>query len=843
MKFTEELILTDANFENELWRCEYCEEQPCRTGCLEGEESCKSGCPANVSPTEFIMAARGGKPSDIQRSAALIMTANPFGGVCGMVCPDTHCMGTCVHDNLDCPINIPALQATIIHKARELGVMPKLEKSSSNGKKVAVIGAGAAGLAGAALLGLKGYQVDIFEKASWAGGVIRCIPPYRLREDVLDSDIEFCLAQGDITLKTDSEVEDLAALLSQGYDAVLVSTGLWEAIKPGIPNQDLAITSLDFLSDPDKFDVQGTRVAIIGGGAVAADCAVMAKEYGAAYVDMFALETVGEMPLTGDELVELLEEYVDINGRTAVEEIVAEDGKITGLRTTKVNLPADEAFSLKAICPIEGCGQERFGIDRVILAIGNRSAVEKIKNPAVFYAGDVALGPVTVVEAVASGKNAAQAIDALISGSEKPVITDPAKSEAILPGYNSRPVSLETDFFGRKLINPFLLSAAPPSDGFDQMEKALQAGWAGGIMKTAFAPGTEIHIPAHYMYQNDPLTFANCDNVSGHRLDRVCPEVERLVKAYPDRLIGASTGGDVSGNDESDMKSWQSNTKMLEDAGAMVIEYSLSCPQGGEGAEGDIVSQNAPLTAKIIDWVLQVGDPDIPKLFKLTPAVTEITTIINAIKEVFARYPDSKAGVTLGNTFPSLDFRRLGKEEWEDGAVVGISGAAVAPINYLTLAKVGNLDVHVSGNGGPMDYMAAANFLALGVKTVQFCTIVEKYGYGIIDELCSGLSHLMAAREIKSVSDLIGIALPEPIRDFMDLTPIKQISTVDEDLCVHCGNCTRCPYLALTLNDKKVPETDAELCIGCGMCGFLCPAGALSLRDRDEEETKALKED
>ncbi|HDL65065.1 MAG TPA: dihydropyrimidine dehydrogenase, partial [Proteobacteria bacterium] len=450
---------------------------------------------------------------------------------------------------------------------------------------------------------------------------------------------------------------------------------------------------------------------------------------------------------------------------------------------------------------------------------------------------------VTVVEAVASGKNAAQEIDALIGGAAKPVITAPGKSEVILPGYNDRPVGLETDFFGRKLINPFLLSAAPPSDGYDQMEKAYQAGWAGGIMKTAFAPGVDIHIPAAYMYQNDPLTFANCDNVSGHHLDRVCKEVKRLIEAYPDRLTGASTGGDVSGNDESDMKSWQSNTKMLEDAGAMVIEYSLSCPQGGEGAEGDIVSQNAPLTAKIIDWVLQVGDPDIPKLFKLTPAVTEITTIINAIKEVFARYPDSKAGVTLGNTFPSLDFREMVKEEWEDGAVVGISGAAVAPINYLTLAKVGNLDVHVSGNGGPMDYMAAAHFLALGVKTVQFCTIAEKYGYGIIDELCSGLSHLMADRGIKSVSDLIGIALPEPIRDFMDLTPIKQISTVDEDLCVHCGNCTRCPYLALTLNDKKIPETNAELCIGCGMCGFICPADALSLRDRDEEEAAALKED
>ncbi|MEA1926604.1 MAG: FAD-dependent oxidoreductase [Candidatus Auribacterota bacterium] len=843
MKLTEELILTDAQFEAELWRCEYCEEQTCRTGCLEDEESCGIGCPANVSPTDFIMAARGGNPSDIQRSAALIMTANPLGGVCGMVCPDSHCMATCVHENLDHPINIPALQATIIHKARELDVMPELDGEDSNGRKVAVIGAGAAGLTGAALLGLKGYQVDIYEKDSRAGGVARCIPSYRLREDVLDADIDFCLSQGAINLKTGSEVTDFEALLADDYDSVLVSTGLWEAIKPGIPNEDLAITSLDLLTDPISADLKGTRVAIIGGGAVAADCAVIAKNNGADYVEMFALETIGEMPLTDTERDELLDNGVDINGRIAVQEIVAEDGKITGLKTVKVNLPAGEEFSLKAISDIAGTEQERSGIDRVILAIGNRSAIKKIENPAIFYAGDLALGPVTVVEAVASGKNVAQEIDAFLEEARVPVIAAPGQSEIILPGYNDRPVSLETDFFGRKLINPFLLSAAPPSDGYDQMEKALEAGWAGGIMKTAFAPGTEIHIPAAYMYQNDDLTFANCDNVSGHRLDRVCPEVERLVKAYPDRLIGASTGGDVSGNDESDMKSWQSNTKMLENAGAMVIEYSLSCPQGGEGAEGDIVSQNGPLTAKIIDWVLQVGDPDIPKLFKLTPAVTEITTIINAIKEVFARYPDSKGGVTLGNTFPSLDFRKMVKEEWEDGAIVGISGAAVAPINYLTLAKVGNLDVHVSGNGGPMDYMAAAHFLALGVKTVQFCTIAEKYGYGIIDELCSGLSHLMAAREIKSVSDLIGIALPEPIRDFMDLTPVKQISTVDEDLCVHCGNCARCPYMAITLNDKKIPEIDAEKCIGCGMCGFLCPAGALSLRDRDEEETAALKED
>lgn len=839
MKLTEDLILPDAQFEAELWRCEFCEEQPCRTGCLEGE-TCGNGCPADVSPPDFIMAARGGKPSDIQRAAAIILAANPFGGVCGLVCPDRHCMRTCVHENLDRPINIPALQATIIHKARQLGVLPRFEKAAGNGKKVAVIGAGPSGLAAAALLARKGCEVDVLERDAEAGGMVRCIPDYRLPADVLKGDLDFLLSLGEINVKTGTDVASPEKLLDEGYDAVVVAAGRWDPVVMDIPNEDLAIQAVDYLLDPVA--LKG-RVAVIGGGATACDCAVTVARRGADYVDMFALETFGEMNLTADERAELVAHGVDVNGRSRVSEIVAEDGKIKALKVTKVTIPPKACFSLDCVSEREGVGELLQDVDSVIIAVGNRSSYPRVKNPAVFYAGDIVNGPTTVVEAVASGKNVAAEVISALENQSAPEIAVPVKSEIKLPGYDPVPVSLETDFFGKKLINPFLLSAAPPSDGYDQMEKAFRAGWAGGIMKTAFAPGTDIHIPAAYMYRFDPLTYANCDNVSGHRLDRVCPEVEKLVNNYPDRLVAASTGGNVTGDDESDSKSWQSNTKMLENAGAMAVEYSLSCPQGGEGAEGDIVSQNAELTAKIIDWVLQVSDPDIPKLFKLTPAVTEITTIVKAIKEVFDRYPKQKAGITLGNTFPCLDFRMMEKKEWEEGAVVGMSGAAVAPINYLTLAKVGNLGVHVSGNGGPMGYMAAAHFLALGVKTVQFCTIAEKYGYRIIEELCSGLSHLMAARGIKSMDRLIGIALPEPIRDFMELTAEKQISTVDEDLCVHCGNCTRCPYLAIELNDELIPETDPERCIGCGMCTFLCPACALSLRDRDEEEAKALKED
>ena len=218
------------------------------------------------------------------------------------------------------------------------------------------------------------------------------------------------------------------------------------------------------------------------------------------------------------------------------------------------------------------------------------------------------------------------------------------------------------------------------------MDKAYEHGWAGGIMKTAF-DNVPIHIPSEYMFTFNSLTYANADNVSGHPLDRVCREVEQLIKKWPDRLTMASTGGPVSGHDENDRKGWQSNTRKLEACGVLGIEYSLSCPQGGDGTEGDIVSQNAALTAKIIDWIMEVSSPDVPKLFKLTAAVTSIVPILRAIRQVLEKYPEKKAGITLANSFPTLAFRPALGRVWEEGVVTGMSGDGVTPISYLTLAN------------------------------------------------------------------------------------------------------------------------------------------------------------
>jgi NADPH-dependent glutamate synthase beta subunit-like oxidoreductase/Pyruvate/2-oxoacid:ferredoxin oxidoreductase delta subunit len=826
------LFLSDAQLSSETARCEFCEEKPCR-----------KACPADCSPADFIMAARLGSPEDIRRAAALIMTRNPFGGICGAICPDRFCQAACVHKGFDRPVEIPTVQAAVVARAKKLGAMPILEKTRANGKKMAVVGAGPAGIAAALTLAQEGFAVDLLESSPVPGGAVGLIPAYRLDQEVVRSDVEWALSHSRISLHVNTCIEDPVKLLEQGYSGVVVAGGLHRPIRLGIPGEELAQSGNEFLRNLAGQSLAGA-VAIVGGGAIACDCAVAAKAAGASRVELFTLESLSEMPLTPKERVHLLEHGIEVSGRCRVVEVLKGPAGVDGIRTIKVELPAGEAFHPAKVRDQQGTEQNRLAFKAVIVAIGNRPAMPKLEHPLVMFAGDGVNGPTTAVEAVASGKNVACELAAVAKRKKAVPAEKPTKSVVVIPGFRTRPVPLDTDFFGRRIPSPFLLSAAPPTDGYEQMKLALEAGWAGGIMKTAFLD-VPIHIPSDYMHVFNAVTYGNCDNVSGHSLSRVTAEVERLVKEYPDRLIGASTGGPLTGKEEEDKAAWQKNMRLLEEAGAGVVEFSLSCPQGGDGTEGDIVSQNARLTAKIIGWLLETSNPEVPKLFKLTAAVTSVAVIIKAVREVLDRYPGKKAGVTLANTFPTLGFRpRLNGDHlrWDEGVLVGMSGEGVAPISNLTLAGVASLGVTVSGNGGPMDYKSAAHFMALGARTVQFCTVAMKHGVGIVEELHSGLSHLMASRGMRSVEELIGCALPDPITGFMELRATKRISACNTELCASCGNCTRCAYLAISLDKDKHPVTQATHCIGCSLCTKKCFTHALYMRERTAEELAALKE-
>ncbi len=828
MKRKEIKFLTDAQLKSEIERCEFCEEKPCR-----------EACPSHCSPADFIMAAKKFYPSDFERAAALIYSANPLGGICGAVCPDRHCMAACSKKTFDNPVNIPAVQATIIEKAKEMGALPRFDMAEPNSFPVAIVGGGPAGLGAAALLAQMGYEVTIFEESGSLGGMCNLIPDSRLDRRVLNSDIEFLLSLGNIKVKSKTRIENAETLLGE-FNAVLVTTGLDKPFSLNIKGIENTVDWITFLREHKRLKLRGKNIAIVGGGAVAVDCAIVARENGANLVELFALENLSELPLTKKEFEELIEYNIHITTRTRLTHI-KKTGKKLSFSTIKVFLKENEKFHPSLVKDVKGSEQRRDGFDLIVQSIGARGSFNKVEKKGIFYAGDLVNGPKTVVEAVASGKNAAMKIDAYLKGERQMKFRKDFKSVYVLKGLVKTPVPVNARFFGQDIISPFILSAAPPSDGYEQMRKAYEAGWAGGVMKTTF-DNVPIHIPSEYMFAFSKSTYANCDNVSAHPLERVAKEAERLVKEFPDRLTIVSTGGPVTGHDEEDSRVWQSNTKKLEGAGVKAIEYSLSCPQGGDGTKGDIVSQDPELTAKIIDWVMQVSDPDVPKLFKLTAAVTSIYPIVSAIKEVFEKYPGKKAGITLANTFPTLAFRKGEKTKWEEGIIVGMSGEGVLPISYLTLANVSKMSVEVSGNGGPMDYKAAADFLALGVNTVQFCTIVMKYGYGIIDDLMMGVSYLMKARGFNSIAELRGAALPDPIRPFMELSSKKKISQVIEELCQHCGNCTRCPYLAISLNSKKIPYTDPAKCIGCSICVQKCFAGALYMRERTEKELKMLNE-
>ncbi len=809
------MYLTDAQLKSEISRCEFCEEKPC-----------KNACPCDCSPADFIMAAAKGNPSDYKRAAGIILTSNPLGGICGDVCPDYHCMQACSRNGFDTPINIPAIQSTIIWKARELGQLPEYIAPSTNGMKIGIIGAGPSAIGAAITLIQMGYDVELFESESYSGGQVNLIPETRLHKSALIGDLDFLSRTFNLKVHHNSSIQNPDDIASS-YDAVVVASGLTEPIRLNIKGDSAAIYGMNILKSPDSYDFKGKKYAVVG-GAIAADIALIAINGGASHVEMIVLESYSEMPLTVEERNGLLRAGVQFTNRMRISEVLHDNGRITGIKTKPVVLPAGETFHPSKVTDEPGSTELYRPFDMVVFAVGNKPGV-RIEEGKFFYTGDITNGPTTVVEAVAAGKNTAMIVDNHLNKRAPMDIEKITKSTVSISKWKHLPVPLTTDFFGRRIDSPFLLSAAPPTDGYDQMKKAYQAGWAGGIMKTAF-DDVDIHIPGEYMFVFDDKTWANCDNVSDHPLSRVCLEIAQLVEEYPDRLTMASTGGPVTGNDLEDKKVWQSNTIMLENAGVMGIEYSLSCPQGGDGTHGDIVAQNAELSAKIIDWVMEISNPDIPKLFKLTGAVTAIYPIISAIKEVFDRYPKKKAGITLANTFPTMAFRK-GERLWEDGVIVGMSGAGVLQISYLSLVRAGKMGVYISGNGGAMDYLGAANMLALGAGSVQFCTIAEKYGLGVIDELKSGLSHYMEYKGIKSIGDLIGCAQPDSIMDFMDLPPQTKVSAIDKDLCEHCGNCTRCPYLAISLDSDKLPVIDEDLCVGCSLCVQKCFAGALYMKD------------
>ncbi|MBN2270131.1 MAG: FAD-dependent oxidoreductase, partial [Sedimentisphaerales bacterium] len=410
----------------------------------QGVPPCHDSCPIHGNPCGYIALTAAGKYEEAYASAT---ENNPFPSICGRIC-EHPCEQVCNRGNLDEPVSIAYIKRFLADRHHDQGTEPTpQEKQASieeNGKKVAVIGSGPAGLAAALELRRMGYSITIFEKHGVLGGMMRIgIPEYRLPTDVIERDIQNILDYG-IDVKLHSHIQgqgDIDAMFDDGFEAVFLSVGSHKSMRMGIEGEDAENVSsgIGFLRNVrlGKRTAVKENVIVIGGGNVAMDCARSALRLGAKNVSIVCLEARDKMPAYTWEVAWAEEEGVDIRAAKATKRILVEDGRFVGLELRDVKkmafvegrleletvpgtekiLPADElivAIGQKPDLGLLGeCGKIKL-TRRGTVEVDEKTGMTSWDG--VFVGGDVIRGAASVVQATADGQLAAKAIDAYIKG-------------------------------------------------------------------------------------------------------------------------------------------------------------------------------------------------------------------------------------------------------------------------------------------------------------------------------------------------------------------------------------------------------------------------------------------
>ena len=370
-----------------------------------------------------------------------------------------------------------------------------------------------------------------------------------------------------------------------------------------------------------------------------------------------------------------------------------------------------------------------------------------------------------------------------------------------------------------------MLSAGPSTDELSIARRGLESGWAGLILKTTSMPGTRVDLAYPMMsalhWEDKRLVgMGNIDLISRYHIDEVEERVRILKREFPRKLIAASIMG-------SRKEDWQTLVHRLERAGADFIECSFSCPQGNIGEDpGKMIAQSEQATEITARWVKEAADR-VPVLIKITPQVTDIVKIARAVRRAGAD------GITASNSIPALmgiDIRTFapipnlgGKSTYS-----GLTGPAIKPITLRTIAEIArHVDIPISGNGGASTWRDAVEFLAVGAGNVQMCTAVMHYGFRIIEDLTSGLSHYLDEMGFDSVSEIVGRALPN-IVEHDDLPRRRVVSHIFDERCIGCELCyVACRdggHEAIELREgTRIPQVNEERCVGCGLCEQVCP--------------------
>ena len=410
---------------------------------------CVEGCPVNVRIPEFIAKVKDG---DFKAAYEIITSTNALPALSGRVCPqETQCESKCVRGIKGEPVAIGRLERFVADWYREnINAMP--EKAESNGKKVAVVGSGPAGMTCASDLAKRGYAVTMFEALHTAGGVlVYGIPEFRLPKAIVANEIEKLKAQG-VEVMTNmviGRVLTIDELFDMGYKAVFVGSGAGLPMFMNIPGESLkgVMSANEYLTrtnlmkaynaDADTPIIHSRAVAVVGGGNVAMDAARCAMRLGADKVYVVYRRGEAEMPARLEEQHHAKEEGIEFKTLcNPVEILPDENGRVKAIRCIRMELGEPDASGRRR--PIEVKGSEfELDVDCVIMALGtspnpliksttkgleinrkggivvNEDGLTSREN--VYAGGDAVTGAATVILAMGAGKTAAKAIDEALS--------------------------------------------------------------------------------------------------------------------------------------------------------------------------------------------------------------------------------------------------------------------------------------------------------------------------------------------------------------------------------------------------------------------------------------------
>ena len=820
---------------------------------------CKVTCPINMDVQGYLALIAKGK---LKEAYELIRRTNPLPSVCGRVCYHP-CEEVCKRGYLDKPLSICSLKrfASDQYDVEKLTI-PQITK---NGKKVAIIGSGPAGLTAAHDLALLGYDVTIFEALSEPGGMVRVgIPEYRMPRDVLSEDIKYIQRLGvEIVLNTRVGEKVKLSDLQKLYETVLVASGAHNSLKLGVPGEEArgVIHGVDFLRAVNlgqKVEI-GSRVAVIGGGNTAIDAARVARRLGSSVTIVYR-RSRDEMPANEVEIVAAEEEGIEIMLLAAPTKVITEGNTVKGIECIKMKLGEPDASGRPRPVPVEG-SQFILNVDTIIPALGQAPNLAFAKDlglelssrgtikvneaslatsvKGVFASGDAVTGPLMVIDAMASGRKAARSMDMYLKG--EPLPTAVEETKVTEKPSDDEIASLKEQYPEKERVR---MAELPPQErikDFKEVELGLTLEQAQEEAKRCLSCGVCSECrECERLCQAGAINHSMKDEV-------VSAQVGAIVVATGYKTFDHTLYGEYGGGRLPDVITGIQLERLL----------SASGPTGGE-----VIRPSDGAHPHTVVFVSCVGSRDELKGRSYCSKFCCMYMAKQAIMlkehdphvQCYIFYIDIRAG---GKDFD--EFARRAQQEYGTLYLRGRVSKIFQDGKKLMVCGEDSLI------GRPVEIPADLVVLATGAEASDGAAELAqtlKVSYDTNNFFIEAHPKL---RPVETQTDGIFLAgscvgprdIPESVaqggaaaakvdalfsKEFLTTDPM--VSTIDQVKCSGCLLCQAvCPFSAIdsqkTRDGRTVSVVNETVCKGCGLCVAACRFGAANLRGFTQQQLLA----